>query len=358
MLARNTDYTLLCSNNTNVGTAKATITGTGNYSGSREATFEIKQRDISSSEITIGKIDDQPFADGAEVKPEITIKDGSRTLTKDKDYTVSYSDNTELGTATVTIEGIGNYTGNRGTTFNIVEAPEPPAPDPGSDSVPVPGSDPNQKGEDGTEVGPGASEAAAEKAITGMKNDGDPKGSVYSLLQLKSTKQANMSITLKWTKPSGAVKFVLYGNKCGKANKMKRLATYTGKSKKITKVAGKKLKKGTYYKFIMVALDKNNNVVSTSKVIHIATKGGKVGNPTKVTTKKPKTLSKGKSFKLAGKQSGKKIKKHRAVSYESTNTKVATVSKKGVIKAKAKGTCYVFAYAQNGVSKKVKVTVK
>ena len=151
---------------------------------------------------------------------------------------------------------------------------------------------------------------------------------------------------------------MLYGNKCGKKNKMKKIGTYTGKSKKLTKVAGKKLKKGTYYKFIIVALDKNNCVVSTSKVIHVTTKGGKYNNPKKVTSKKPKTLKKGKSFKLKAKQTGKKVKKHRVLSYESSNTKVATVSKKGVIKAKAKGTCYVYAYAQNGISKKVKVTVK
>ena len=226
--------------------------------------------------------------------------------------------------------------------------------------TPDPSKDPDQKGTDGTPVGPGASEAAADKAITGMTSDGDPKGSKYSPLKLQSTKQAKTNITVKWTKPSGATKYVLYGNKCGKKNKMKKLATYKSnvKSKKLTKVAGKKLKKGTYYKFIVVALDRNNMVVSTSKVIHVATKGGKYGNPTKVTTKKPKTLKKGKSFKLAGKQSGKKVKKHRVLCYESSNTKVATVSKKGVIKAKAKGTCYVYAYAQNGVSKKIKVSVK
>ena len=44
--------------------------------------------------------------------------------------------------------------------------------------------------------------------------------------------------------------------------------------------------------------------------------------------------------------------------YESTNPKVATVSARGVIRAKAKGSCYVYAYVQNGVAKRVKVTVK
>ena len=221
-----------------------------------------------------------------------------------------------------------------------------------------PSKDPNKKGSDGTAYGPGASAAAVDKAITSLASDSDPKGTKYAPLQLKSTKQAKTNITAKWTKVSGATKYVLYGNKCGKKNKMKKIGEFGGTSKKVTKVAGKKLKKGTYYKFIVVALDKNNMVVSTSKIIHVTTKGGKYNNPKKVTTKKPKALKKGKSFKLAGKQSGKKIKKHRKLSYESTNTKVATVSGKGVIKAKGKGTCYVYAYAQNGVSKKIKINVK
>ena len=52
------------------------------------------------------------------------------------------------------------------------------------------------------------------------------------------------------------------------------------------------------------------------------------------------------------------IKKHRVVKYESSNPKIATVSGKGVVKGKAKGKCNIYAYAQNGVSKTIKVTVK
>ena len=77
---------------------------------------------------------------------------------------------------------------------------------------------------------------------------------------------------------------------------------------------------------------------------------------------KTKSLKKGKTLKLSPatvKQVKKLIvKKHVAIRYESTNKKIATVSKKGVIKAKKKGTCYVYVYAQNGVFKAVKVVVK
>ncbi|MBQ9179888.1 MAG: Ig-like domain-containing protein [Firmicutes bacterium] len=44
--------------------------------------------------------------------------------------------------------------------------------------------------------------------------------------------------------------------------------------------------------------------------------------------------------------------------YMTSNKKIATVSKSGKIKAKTKGTCYIYAYAHNGVSKRIKITVK
>ena len=232
---------------------------------------------------------------------------------------------------------------------------------------PVPGSDPNQMGADGTAVGPGASAAAAEKAITNMVSDSDPQGTVFGKLALKSPKQTKTSIDLSWNMVPGASSYVIYGNRCGKGIKPVKLAVVNSNKQTVSTIASQKVIKGTYYKFIAVALDKNNNVVSTSKVIHVATKGGKVGNHKKVTVsksviKKAKKLKKGKTLKLKAKavpQSKKlKVKKHRAVLYESSNINIATVSKKGVVKAKSKGTCYVYAYAQNGVFKKIKVTVK
>ena len=78
--------------------------------------------------------------------------------------------------------------------------------------------------------------------------------------------------------------------------------------------------------------------------------------------KKAKKLKKGKSLKLKAKavpQSRKlKVRKHAAIRYESTNANIASVSKKGVVKAKNKGACYVYAFAQNGICKKIKVVVK
>lgn len=263
--------------------------------------------------------------------------------------------------ATATSEGIKTFTckGCSETKTEVI-----PKLDPSSGGTP--GADPTQQmGTDGTAFGPGASAEAAEAAILKLKSDSDPKGTVFNALQLKSTKITKKSIKLTWKKAKGATKYVLYANKCGKSNKYKKLKVLSKNSLTVKKVAGKKLKKGTYYKFLLVALDKNNKVVSTSKTVHAATTGGKVGNSKKVTTKAKKnkvTVKVKKTFSLKAKavpaSKKLKVKKHRAIKYETSNAKIATVNAKGVIKGVKKGTCYVYAYAQNGVCAKIKVTVK
>lgn len=209
--------------------------------------------------------------------------------------------------------------------------------------------------------------ASVERSIVNATSDEGPADASFAPLKLKSTKQTKKSIKLKWNSVSGASKYVIYGNRCSKENKMKNITSVGSgtTSKTIETAAGRNLTKGKYYKFIVVAIDKNNKVLSVSKTAHVATKGGKVGNYKKVTVKKTvlkkaKKLKRGQTLKLKAKaaKTSKKVKKHRKLQYVSSNTRIATVSSKGVIKAKAAGTCYVYVYAQNGVSKKVKVTVK
>ena len=53
--------------------------------------------------------------------PEVTL--GDQKLKKDVDYSVSYSNNTKAGTATVTVTGINQYTGVAKGTFEIVGKP-------------------------------------------------------------------------------------------------------------------------------------------------------------------------------------------------------------------------------------------
>ena len=198
-----------------------------------------------------------------------------------------------------------------------------------------------------------------DKQITTAKSDADPQGSVFNLLQAKGVAKSNTSVKISWKRVPGASTYIIYANKCGANNQFIKLNTVSG-----TSFTQTKLKKGTYYKYLIVAVN-GDKALATSKTIHVATKGGKVGNHKSVTTKAKKnkvSLKRGKSFKLGAKavaQSKKlKVKKHRGIAYESSNKSIASVSGKGVIKAVGKGTCYVFAYAQNGVCRKIKVTVK
>lgn len=72
------------------------------------------------STLKFSKIASQYYT-GKAIVPEITIKDGTRTLIKGKDYTVLCKDNVKLGTATMTITGIGSrYTGKKTLKFKIV----------------------------------------------------------------------------------------------------------------------------------------------------------------------------------------------------------------------------------------------
>ena len=102
--------------NTKIGTATVTITGKGNYSGSKTVTFKIVKRDISK--LTIGTIGNQNYT-GKAIKPAVSIKNGSVALKQDTDYTLSYKNNKKKGTATVTITGKGNYIGSVTKNFVI-----------------------------------------------------------------------------------------------------------------------------------------------------------------------------------------------------------------------------------------------
>ncbi len=250
--------------------------------------------------------------------------------------------------------------------------PDPnPYPNPNPNPNPVPNTDHDsdsqkQTDKEGMPLGTGTSFAVADRVITSMESDSDPTGSHFAPLKFRSVKQGKKNLKLTWGKARGAAKYVIYGNRCNKGGKkysMKRLATVKGKVKNIKNVAGSKIKKDTYYKFILVAVDRNERVVSVSKVIHVATKGGKVGNYRKITVKAVGNirLKRGKTIKITTipKASKKiKVRKHVGVRYESSNTKVVTVTKKGKIKGKKKGKCAIYCYAQNGLYKTVKVTVK
>ena len=197
-----------------------------------------------------------------------------------------------------------------------------------------------------------------DASIKALKNDKDVKGSSFALFQARAAKQTKNTIKLKWNKLAGADGYAIYGNRCGKKYE------YIGEVQGKTSYTQKNQKKGSYYKYIVRAykvVDGTKVTIAASKTIHAATTGGKKGVAKSITVNAKKVkLNRNKTFKLKAKEINKtqKISKHRSLKYESTNTKVAKVSAKGKIKAVGKGTCHVYVYAQNGIYKKVTVTVK
>lgn len=199
-----------------------------------------------------------------------------------------------------------------------------------------------------------ASLPGVESTILSLPDDSDPAWTSFSLLRAKGVPKSKRAVKLSWKSVKGASAYIIYGNRCGKKNRYEKIVSVSG-----TSWTQKKLKKGAYYKYLIAAVN-GNKVLSISKTIHVATNGGKVGNNTKVTlNKKKKKLNIGKSFKLkATLQKGSlKVKIHRRIAFESDNPSVAEVSRKGKIRAKSKGSCYIYAYAQNGAYARCKVTV-
>ena len=114
-LKNGTDYTVSYSNNTKVGTAKVTITGKGNYTGSVSKTYSIKN---DFKKATVSGISNKSYT-GKNITQSITVKYNGKTLKNGTDYTVSYSNSKNIGTATVKITGKGSYTGTITKTFKI-----------------------------------------------------------------------------------------------------------------------------------------------------------------------------------------------------------------------------------------------
>ena len=129
-LKEGTDYTVSYKNNIEVGTATAVVKGKGNYTGTLTITFKIvkkSQDDGNKDKISVGKcdfivMDNEETYDGTAHKPDVIVAWLENKLTEGTDYTLSYSNNVNAGTAKVTITGIGKYTGSVTTSFEIKPA--------------------------------------------------------------------------------------------------------------------------------------------------------------------------------------------------------------------------------------------
>ena len=112
------DYDLSFENNTNFGTAGMTITGKGNFEGTIPGTFTIRQASIRNAEVS--GLEDKTYS-GSAIKQNLTLRYAGKTLAENTDYTLTYKNNINPGTATVTITGKGNFKDALVRTFQIKE---------------------------------------------------------------------------------------------------------------------------------------------------------------------------------------------------------------------------------------------
>ena len=404
VLIKGEDYRVSYINNINAGTATARIKiyyadHTGPDKGYIDKKFKITPADFTEAEVWI---EDKVYT-GKAIKPDLKVTWMGKTLKEGVDYTVSCKNNVNVGIVDVKLTGKGNFYGEINTSFDINKKPVTITV---ANASKVEGkADPAFKGtvkglvksgdlgkitykrtnkaqKPGTYKGvlTATYKANSNYAVTVKKGNftikakpaPKPVVKVSGTPLAKMTAKGKKSMTISWNKIQGAAGYDIFFAQCN--HNGKKIATRnvkTIKGNKTFKWTKSGLEKGTAYKaYVRAYVYKNGKktYVRNSPLMHAYTGNGtrNYTNAKSVTVNKTKvTLKKGKTFKIKAKvnkvNKKKKLmpKSHApALRYMTTNKKVASASAGGKITAKGKGTCKVIAFAHNGVSKKVKVSVK
>lgn len=173
------------------------------------------------------------------------------------------------------------------------------------------------------------------------------------------------SIKMKWNEVPNADGYVICWNKCGAKNAFKQIKVIkSGKTLTWTHNKLKKNSQNRYYVKAYKIIEGKRSFIKKSNQIHLVTKGGQYTNVKKLKSSVSSvSLKKGKTKALKITQTyvekNKELVSHmRPLTYTTSDKKIATVTSKGVIKAKGKGSCYIYITAYSGVYTRVKVTVK
>ena len=364
-LRTGTDYTVSFKDNVKIGTATVIITGKGNFEGTKEITFKI----TGPSEITVESIADQTYT-GSALTPKVVVKEGSKVLTKNVDYTVSYSNNIKVGTASVKITGKGSYKGSYTVNFKILPC--------------------------------AISKAGIRKIIDQRYNGNEIKPSVsltYKYKTLKKGTDYTVSYSNNINAGTATVTITGIGSYEGTASttfqiKPRSLREVTARRISIQKYTGQEITPKLNLTYKGKTLTENvdyvavysNNIEPGKGVVNIQGKGNfseqrklvfsiqRKNKPVEKedeeeddddqeeiihtkTMKLSKTqiaLKKGKTYRLKVKVNAGSTD---SISFKSSNKKIATVSKKGVIKAKKAGKVRITVKSGN-ITRRCVVVVK
>ncbi|MBQ6663847.1 MAG: cell wall-binding repeat-containing protein [Firmicutes bacterium] len=265
-LQEGTDYTASYSANTDAGEAKVTLSGKGNFTGVATKTFRIRPYPINTG--TMQGLTSRIYTGKAQTQTPV-VKAGGFTLDPALDYTLSYKDNTNAGTAVVTATGKGNFTGSVSGTFTI-----------GTATVAVPKARTGLAYTGSTQVG-----VPSGTGYTVTNGSAAAAGTYSAIVKLKDT--ANYTWTDRSTGPK-TVKWSIGGVSLAKATVTGITAkTYTGKAQtqnptvKLT-LNGKTvtLKSGTDYTLKY----ENNTAAGTNAAVTIIGKGNFNGSIKKTFT--------------------------------------------------------------------------
>ena len=172
------------------------------------------------------------------------------------------------------------------------------------------------------------------------------------------------SIVVSWRKYPGAVGYDVFWHYCDGSINYKKAGTV--KNGKLS-MTHKNLRSNREYKYFVAAykMVKGRKIyIAKSNEMHVAMKQARTTNAVSIKVNRTTVILKpGKTFRLkcqlTGENRKKKLLSHSSpYRYYTANSKIATVSQNGVIRAKAKGSCSIYILASNGVYKRVTVKVK
>ena len=361
-LIENVDYTISYEDCIDAGTARVVVSGEGDYGGTAEKTFEIARKDITGANITIPQECYEYVS--KEIRPEATVTLSDGTVLKNAiEYIVDYTDNIEVGTATITVTGTGNYIGYVTKTFTITEVKKDDGSEtkPGDGSETKPGDGSETKPGDGSETKPGDGSETKPGDGSEIKPGDSGKtepGDVPAIITVNKTTISKVEnkatgVKLTWKKVSDATGYVVYRKNLG-SKSWKKIKIVKGASKNTYTDSTVKSKHGTVYSYRIESYKSVNG--QTAKAVSKEKKILRLTAPTKLKIANQKGRKLSVTWKKQKKISGYQIQYStgKAFAKGTKMTNIVKSSDKAVIKKLKKGKTYyvrIRSYQKSGSKK-------